>query len=378
MNRAAIHPLGWTLGLALCLTISGQSPIFAHELAGKEHGTGGGKGDGKGEKQSQAALAAEMAQAATNLWKSLTPDQQKKASFEMKDDERLNWHFIPKERKGLPLKEMTPAQQHLAHAFLSQGLSQRGYAQAGTIMSLEAILKELEKSRPKPPNRDPEMYFFSIFGTPDAKATWGWRVEGHHLSLNFTINGGQAIAATPAFMGSNPGEVRDGPRQGLRVLGPEEESARAIVKSLSEEQRKTAIVATEAPKDIISAAERKIDLGKINGGKPGIAVSALNPQQREMLLNLIDYYAHRHRGPIADQELRDITAAAFENVHFAWAGGLERGEKHYYRIHGPTFLIEYDNTQDNANHVHSVWRDPKDDFGEDLLKRHYEQDHQRK
>src|SRR5262249_17996235 len=185
----------------------------------------------------------------------LTPEQQAKATFDFKDNERSNWHFIPKARKGLPFKELTPAQRPLAFALLSTGLSQDGYAKATTIMSLEQVLGELEGSK-APFARDPEMYYLTIFGRPGEK--WGWRVEGHHVSVNFTLAGGQAIAATPSFLGANPAEVRQGPRQGLRVLAAEEDLGRKLVKSFDDAQRQTAVMAVAAPKDIITAAHAKV------------------------------------------------------------------------------------------------------------------------
>src|SRR5438874_615628 len=179
--------------------------------------------------------AEEMAGAANNFLAALTPEQRGKAVYELKDEERFDWHFIPKPRKGLPVKEMSPAQRNLAHALLSTGLSQQGYAKAATIMSLEQVLFDLEK---KGPTRDAELYFFTIFGAPGNTA-WGWRLEGHHISLNFTVAGGRVLAVTPSFMGANPGEVREGPRKGLRVLGAEEDLARRLVKSLDAGQLKT-------------------------------------------------------------------------------------------------------------------------------------------
>ena len=205
-----------------------------------------------------AKAAREMAGAANNLWASLTPEQKAKAGFEFNDPLRYDWHFIPRPRKGLPLKEMTGEQKALAHGLLASGLSQSGYIKAETIISLEQILASMEKG--KGPVRDPELYFFNIFGKPgstDPKQPWGWRVEGHHLALNFTIVGDKGIAGGPTFMGTNPAEVRDGPREGLRVLGEEEELARKLVKSLNDDQRKKAVVQAEAPKDILSLALRK-------------------------------------------------------------------------------------------------------------------------
>ena len=314
-----------------------------------------------------AAAGAEMAQAATNFLASLTDEQRSKASFEFKDEQRYDWHFVPRPRKGLPLKEMTHAQRPLAHALLSSGLGQRGYVEAVTIISLEQILKDVEQGRG--PARDPEMYFVSVFGKPGAQGAWGWRVEGHHLALNFTVVGGRAAAGGPSFFGSNPGEVRDGPRKGLRVLGAEEDLGRQLVQSLDESQRKAAILPGEAPKEIITGNSRKAMLDD----PKGITVAQLQPAQRQVLMSLLDLYARRLRTEMAEQDLRRIMQAGVEDVRFAWAGGTERNQPHYYRLVGPTFLVEYDNTQNNANHVHTVWRDLQNDFGEDALRGHYEQ-----
>jgi hypothetical protein len=326
-----------------------------------------------------ATLGEEMASAANAFLGALTAEQKAKAVYEFKDEERYDWHFIPKSRKGLPFKEMTPAQQKLAHGLLNSGLSQRGYAKAVTIMSLEEVLAALEQG--KGPLRDADMYFFTIFGKPMAtvdgaaakpgsQETWGWRVEGHHLSLNFVVRGDRVLSATPTFMGTNPGEVREGPRKGLRLLGQEEDMGRQLVKSLNEEQRKTAIFSTNAPKEIITGNARKV-----NPLEPaGLAVAKMTSDQKGLLWTLIKDYAHRHRAEIAEDDLKKIEHGGLDKVHFAWAGGLERGEGHYYRIQGPTFLLEYDNTQNNANHVHSVWRDFENDFGEDILRKHYQDD----
>jgi hypothetical protein len=314
-----------------------------------------------------AASGVEMAEAADRFLAALTPEQKEKASFELKDDERLNWHFVPRERKGVSIKEMAPEQRALAHALLSSGLSHRGYAVALNIMSLEQILRDMEKG--SGPARDPEQYFFSVFGRPAATGTWAWRVEGHHLSLNFTLVDGKPVSGGPNFMGTNPGEVREGARKGLRVLGREEDLGRQLVKALDETQRKTAVISADAPKEILTGNARKASLEKFEG----IAAADLAPPQREMLMALVEGYARRLRDEMAEQDLRKIVEAGPQKIYFAWSGELEPGRPHYYRIHGPTFLVEYDNTQNNANHVHTAWRDLQNDFGEDALRRHYEQ-----
>jgi hypothetical protein len=308
-----------------------------------------------------------MSDAAANFVAALDQEQTAKAVFEIKDAERFNWHFIPRERKGLPFKEMTPAQRALAHALLSSALSQRGLIKANTIMSLEQILFDMEQNRG--PKRDPERYFFSIFGKPGASSSWGWRVEGHHLSLNFTIVDGTEVSVTPSFMGDNPGEVRSGPRKGLRVLAAEEDYARSLVSSLSDDLKKIAIYTNTAPSDIITGAERH---ARVLTPK-GVTLAQLNQAQSDLFWNVIKEYVYRYRSEIADVELSKIAKAAHSDLYFAWAGELERGKPHYYRVQGPTFLMEYDNTQNNANHVHAVWRDLEHDFGDDLLRRHYDE-----
>lgn len=309
-----------------------------------------------------------MADTANAFLNSLTPKQKAQATFQFTDDERMNWHFIPKPRKGLPLKDMTPAQKHLAHALLSAGLSQRGYIKAISIMSLDDVLRIMEKDSGE--RRNPEGYFFSVFGEPSEKTTWGYRVEGHHVSQNFTIVNGR-VAASPSFFGANPAEVREGPRKGLRVLAHEEDLGRELIQALTAEQKKTAIVAKEAYKDIFTMASRKAAL---EGQPNGLQASQMNAKQKELLQNLLDEYCYNMPGPLAQAREEQVKKAG-DNVYFAWAGGVNKGDPHYYRIQAPAFLIEYDDTQNNANHIHSVWRDYNGDFGLDLLKQHYEMSH---
>ena len=316
----------------------------------------------------------QMAAIAKVFLAALRPEQKAKATFDFAAEERENWHFIPRERKGLPMKEMTPQQQLLAHALLNTGLSFSGSAKAVTIMSLEEVLYQIEgadesKRAATREKRDPEKYFVSIFGEPADKGLWGWRVEGHHLSLNFTIKDAQLLRATPAFMGTNPGEIRQGPLTGLRVLAVEEELGRELVKSLTPEQYKTAFVADVAPKEMITAAEHKVSALSPSG----LANSELNEKQQAMLTRLIAEYIERLRPEIAEAARSEIKNSG--PIYFAWAGGKERGEPHYYRVQGKTFLIEYDNTQNDANHVHSVWRSFDGDFGRDLLGEHVKQAH---
>ena len=309
--------------------------------------------------------AEDMAEGANNFLAALTSGQRVKAVFEFKDGERFDWHFVPKARKGLPIKDMTPPQRLLAHALLSSGMSQRGYMKATTIMSLEQVLHDLENQAP---HRNPDLYYVTVFGQP-GPAAWGWRVEGHHLSLNFTVADDQVLSVTPSFFGANPAEVLSGPRKGLRVLGAEEDLARKLVKSLNPQQCKSAILTNTAPQDILTGADRTAKAL----APMGISAAKLTKPQQELLLALVKEYAFRYRAEIADADLKAIQKLGVNKLHFAWAGGLEARQGHYYRIQGPTFLLEYDNTQNDANHIHSVWRDLHNDFGGDLLRKHYEE-----
>jgi len=313
--------------------------------------------------------ASVMADAANAFLASLTPEQHAQATFAFTADERLNWHFIPRVRKGLPLRDMTGEQKQLAHALLAAGLSQQGYIKASSIMSLDQVLKNMEGG--KGPMRDPEGYFFSVFGEPSATGTWGYRIEGHHVSQNFTIVNGK-VQGAPSFFGTNPAEILEGQRKGLRVLAREEDLARQLVKSLTADQKKTAVVSTEAPKDILTEASRKAAL---NGQPSGLAISKMTASQHAIFQSLMDEYCRNMTDQI-DQVREDQISKAGGNIYFAWAGGEDPGQGHYYRIQSPSFLGECDDTQDHANHIHSVWRDFDGDFGLDLLKEHYQSSHQ--
>jgi hypothetical protein len=309
-----------------------------------------------------------MAEAANRFLAALTPEQRAKATFAFEEDERQNWHFVPVERKGLALRDMTSAQKHLATALLSAGLSQQGYLKAESVMSLEDVLRVIEHGTG--PERDPEKYYVSIFGTPSTGGTWGYRVEGHHLSQNYTVVGGH-VAGAPSFFGANPAEVKEGPRKGLRVLGAEEDLGRAVIQALDPEQRKVAIVDPQAYKDILTFESRQAAL---KGQPSGLQASKMSARQLESLMALLEEYTRNMPDQIAEAREEQIRKAG-KDIYFAWAGGTEKGEPHYYRVQTASFLIEYDDTQNNANHIHSVWRDFNGDFGVDLLKLHYQTSH---
>jgi hypothetical protein len=313
-----------------------------------------------------ARPAEEMSKAAKQFVTALTPEQRTKATYAFTSDERFNWHFVSKPRKGLPFKEMTLPQQELARALLRTALSKQGFVKATNIMLvIEQVLRELEGDATR---RDPGLYYVTIFGDPD-QSPWGWRVEGHHLALNLVVGTNDVVTVTPNFFGSNPAEVPHGPHKGLRTLAGEEDLGRQLATSLSKEQRSTGLIATDAPRDIITGNSRKA--GPIEPF--GIPASKLTKSQQELLFSLIRQYVFRFRSEVAEKDFRKIRNAGFEKIYFAWAGPLERGKGQYYRIQGPTFLVEYDNTQNNANHIHTVWRDFENDFGEDLLRSHYDQ-----
>ncbi len=313
--------------------------------------------------------ASLMTTAADAFISSLSADQRAKAAFAFEDEQRFDWHFIPRVRKGIPFKELDSAQRLLGNALMSAGLGQQGLIRAATIMSLDAILRELEQG--KGPVRDPELYFLSLFGDARSGNRWGWRVEGHHVSLNFTIVEGKYVASTPAFFGANPAEVLQGARKGLRALAPEEDLARLLIQSLDDKQRAQAVVSQSAPTDILSTNLRKAEPLK----PAGLQTSKMGQKQQDILMALLSEYASRHAPDIAAVRLDKVRAAGLGNIFFAWAGGFEKGQPHYYRIQGPAFLVEYDNIQNNANHIHTVWRDFNADFGADLLALHYKKDH---
>jgi hypothetical protein len=311
-----------------------------------------------------------MTRAARAFIEALSQEQREKLSFKLDDDERFHWFYTPVPRKGLPLRDMTPGQRQLAMALLSAGLSQDGFAKSSSIISLEETLGAMEFNRDRAPRRDPEGYFFSIFGEPSEKGMWSYRIEGHHLSLHFTVVDGN-LSGAPTFFGANPAKVPEGRRKGWRTLPREEDLARDLIHSLAPEQRKTAIVLAQAPRDIITEQSRQAAL---KGQPNGIQIGALNTAQGDKLHELLDEYCDNMADEIASFRKNQIRKVG-NDLWFAWAGGIEPGEGHYYRIQSPEFLIEYDDTQDNANHIHSVWRDFRGDFGRDLLKDHYRTSH---
>jgi hypothetical protein len=311
-----------------------------------------------------------MTECAKRFLAALDADQRDRATIRFDADERMNWHFIPKERKGLAIREMTPYQKHLASGLLAAGLSQTGYIKAVTIMSLEDVLKLIENDSGE--RRNPEKYYFCVFGTPSDDGIWGYRVEGHHLSQNYTVVDGTVVCG-PSFFGANPAEVRQGSRKGLRTLAGEDDLGIELIHSLDEERRKIAIVHPTAYADILTSASRKAAL---EGQPSGLPASKMNAMQFDALMALVEEYARNVPAGLAEGRMAQLNDAG-RNIHFAWAGGINHGDPHYYRVQTASFLIEFDDTQDDANHIHSVWRDFRGDFGEDMLQQHYHASHQR-
>jgi hypothetical protein len=306
--------------------------------------------------------AAAMAEAATRFLDSLPDAQRSRAVFRFEDAEREDWGYVPRRRKGVPLGELDARSRDAAMALVRSGLSESGYRRAQDIVKLEGVLREIQGSF-----RDPALYYFSIFGEPSSDKPWGWRFEGHHLSLNYTVVDGSGVAHTPSFFGANPATVRSGPLAGLRALGPEEDLARELVKSLNPAQTKRAVFADRAPSEIVTGDEHRVD----PLAPAGIPARELTGPQRATLAKLLDEYLARMPEDVAAARRAASLSDGIPDVAFAWAGGLEPGQPHYYRIQGRSFVVEYDNTQNGANHVHTVWRDFHGDFGRDLLKEHY-------
>jgi len=310
-----------------------------------------------------------MVDAAKAYLASLNADQRKQTSFALDNmDERTHWLYTPFLRHGLTLREMTPTQRNLAEALVAAGLSAQGLVKAHTIRSLEEILFIIERDGDL--ERDPNKYFVSIFGEPSEHGVWGYRFEGHHVSLNYTIVDGK-IASSPSFFGSNPAQILDGRRKGLRALAREDDLGYKLVDSLTADERPIAVVEKEAPGDILTTNSRKAAL---NGQPNGLAFSKMTAPQKDAFETLVAEYANDFPPEIATQRMEQFRRLA-GSAFFAWSGPTEPGKKHYYRVQTPEFLIEFDDTQDNGNHIHSVWRDFKGDWGEDLLAAHYKASH---
>jgi hypothetical protein len=316
----------------------------------------------------------EMSAAVNNLLVLLTDQQRNKACVKFDDAARFEWNFTPRERKGLPLKNMNASQRKVAMALIHVVLSEEGYIKAEQIIDLENALRIIESRPANDTYRDAENYSFLFYGTP-GKNPWAWRFEGHHLSLHFTIVDG-IVSFAPGFMGSNPGKVlADVTQKGNRILAGEQDVAFELLNAMDSDQLAKVILAGKAPNEIFTSNSRKASLEKMEG----ISRKEMSAKQKEIFKNLIMIYLQRYHVTLKKQQWSALEKAGLDQIHFAWMGDkqpkLGPGHGHYYRIHGPTFLIEFDNTQNGGNHIHSVVRDLTNDFGEDLLREHYAKEH---
>jgi hypothetical protein len=277
-------------------------------------------------------------------------------------DRRTDWHYVPRSRPGLSFADMNGAQREAVHALLRTALSAAGHRKVVNIIELELVLRELETFGF---TRDPEKYFVVFFGEPHERTPWGWRFEGHHLSLSFTVRG-SSIATTPSFFGANPARVPKGAKSGLRVLAAEEDEGRALLGLLDPAQRRTAIIDSRTYGDIVTRAEPRVS--PLEGR--GLEARAMSEAQRAQLKKLIAVYADNFEPGLRAARLAR-SDDGFDAIRFAWAGATEAGRPHYYRVQGPKFLIELDASQDGGNHTHTVWRDFDGDFGRDLLREHH-------
>jgi hypothetical protein len=307
------------------------------------------------------------ADAANAFLKSLTPDLRAAASFKLDGSERFDWNFVPKARVGASLLKLDDTQAELVGPLLATALSPEGLLRARGVMKHENILRRVETERGVDASRrDPGLYYTTVFGKPGAAAPWAWRFEGHHLSLNVTQIPGRPPLIGPVFIGANPAKVLTGPQTGFRLLAEEEDLGRALIKVLSEDRRKSALIRDTAFSEILTTTEREVKLEMA-----GLSARDMSAAERQQLRELVELYVNRFVSPSAAEVLKRLDAAGFDNLRFAWAGGLEPGQPHYYRVHGPTLLIEYDDTQNEANHIHTVYRDLQHDFGGDVLSAHY-------
>jgi hypothetical protein len=317
--------------------------------------------------QIESAGASQVA-AAQDFLGSLTPEQKQVATYKFDDAERVNWWFVPREekgtkkssRKGLPLENMSAEQQKKALALLRSGTSVSGAETAELIMSLESILLGTEKG--KGPVRNPQWYFFTVFGSPSKTGNWGWRVEGHHLAINVTLDGTQVVAVSPWVFGANPAELKSGPKKGYKVLGPAHDLATQLYSSLSEDQKKTALQPKAFPEPGQAEKSPKV------GPAVGVASKDMTAPQKATLMKLIEHYVDRNPKDVAATELKIVKDGGLDNIYFAYNGSVEEGQGRTYRVQSPTFVIEFLNNQTDGygnknNHIHSSWRRIKGDFG---------------
>ena len=315
-----------------------------------------------------APVASGMAEAAQAWLDSLDGAQRARATYHYMDGERIFWYYPPLNRHGLPLRDMNESQRKLALALLSTGLTDETNRQANLIIEHELVLGPLEAEWGQVTwPRNPELYYWTVFGDPAGADPWGWRVEGHHLSVHYSVWGEQVLAVTPFFLGANPAEVRKGPKEGLRILSQREDVAIELMASLDAGQRSKAVIHDKAPWDILGYNSSKQPIHN----DEGLAGRDMNGTQQEMLLTLISEYVNGAPAPVAADRIAKIRDTGLDDYRLVWAGGLDRGRDHYYRIHGGQFIVEFDNIQNEANHIHSVWREVDNDFAQDVLRDHH-------
>jgi hypothetical protein len=341
------------IALSLCAGVAGAllvSPDAGAERTGR---------DGVAERAANAFL------------KSLPADLRKQAVYPADSPERTAWNFVPMTRGGVSLLKLDDAQSELLGPLLATALGPEGLLEARGVMKHENILRrvETEAGVADVTRRDPGNYYTAVFGQPSGASPWGWRFEGHHLSINVTQLPGQAPFVAPVFIGANPAQVKSGPQTGFRLLAQEEDLGRELMTSLPEEKRKTAMIRDTAFSEIVTGNDPKVRPLALEG----LAAGSMSPEEKARLRTLIELYIGRVNPASATEALARLDRAGFDQVRFGWAGSIESGEKHYYRVHGPTLLIEYDNTQNDANHIHTVYRDLDRDFGGDVLRAHLSQ-----
>ena len=320
---------------------------------------------------SSAIAQVDLVNKATSFLASLSAPLKEKAVYKFTDDERLNWHFVPRARNGVSFNDLNSTQREAALSLLRTSLSAQGYQKATLIMGLENVLREVESRGTNDKYRDPLNYYLTIFGTPAEDKPWGWRFEGHHIALNFSSLDKKIVSSTPSFFGSNPGIVLSGPEKGKQILKEESELGFSLVNSLEAEKLKVALISETALPEILSLNSRKA----VPLTPAGLSYTSMNEQQKALLLKLLNVYVYNYELGFSNKLMDKIKKAGVEKLTFAWAGSLKGGAGYYYRIQGPMLLIELDNTQNNANHIHSVVRDLTNDFAEDILREHYEKEH---
>jgi len=317
------------------------------------------------EKHVSAPAASKMREQVQKLLAALPEKSRAQAMKPFEDRDRLDWHYTPRSRNGLSLKEMRQEDREAVHALLRTALSAPGYRKLTNIIELELVLREIETIGWM---RDPERYHLTVYGAPDAAKRWGWRFEGHHLSLNFTLAGDKMAVDTPSFFGANPATVQKGAKKGLRALGEEHDAGWALLESLGEAQRGEAVFESRTYGEIVTGNKDKVEPLPA----AGISAAKLDEKQRAALWKLVETYARNFEPGLAEARLARAKQGGVEAIRFGWAGSTKRGGQHYYRVQGPLFLIEYDASQNDGNHIHTVWRDFNGDFGRDLLREHYQ------